>query len=178
MLRPHTVGEMAILNNPYLARQRDEWRQGPWPHCCVQKGHRVWLNGLTTRLDLNGTCGMVMGLCFSTQRIGVSVMGGKVIYVVVERLTPFAEGECPPGSSRNAYDDGYVADLRAGVLQVVKTASLDERHEIGVDMVSLQAAVNSIFPVASVDEVLLTVADLVDIGDLYTTIDADHFLAV
>ena len=177
MLRPQTVGEIAILNNPYLVRQRDEWRQGPWPHCCVQKGHRVWLNGLTTRRDLNGTCGMVTGLCFSTQRIGVSVLGGKVIYVVVERLTPFAEGECPPDSSRNAYDYGFVAELRACVLQVVKTASLDERHEIGVDMVSLQEAVNAIFPVASIDEVTLTVADLVDIGDLYTTINADHFLA-
>ena len=179
LLRPHTVGEDVIRKNVHLARERDELaNSSPWPHCSVQRGHRVWIAGLTTRPELNGTCGIVTSLCFSTKRIGVSVMGGAVIYVLVDRLTPFAEGESHGVVAGDAYDDGFYDVLRANVLEFVATASLEDRFEIGVDIVSLQAAMKFIVKIASADEVLLTVAHLVDVGELYTTVDANHFLAL
>ena len=121
---------------------------------------------------------MVTSLCFSTKRIGVSVMGGAVIYVLVERLTPFAKGESHGVVAGDAYDDGFYEILRANVLEFVSTASLEERFEIGVYIDTIQAAMAFIIKTASTDEVLLIVSQLVDDGDLYTTVDASHFLAV
>ena len=146
-----------------------------WPHCGVERGHKVWIDGLRTRPELNGTCGVVTSLCFSTKRVGVSVMGGAIIYVLVDRLTPFADDEFHGVVAGAAYDDRFYDVLRASVLEFVTSAASDE---IGVDIDSIVAAMAFIAETASTDEVRLIVSKLVSDGDCYTTVDDQHFLAV
>ena len=102
-------------------------------------------------------------------------MGGAIIYVLVDRLTPFADDEFHGVVAGAAYDDSFYDVLRASVLEFVTSAASDE---IGVDFDSIVAAMAFIAETASTDEVRLIVSKLVSDGDCYTTVDDQHFLAV
>ena len=169
-LAPDTLAERARQAQSNAAEQVASG--GRWPHCGVEPGMEVWVDGLRMRPELNGSRAVVVGLCHKTRRVGIKVEGGDNIYVLVERLAPCADDE---GDGGIAYDHRFLLDLQAKVLAFITTAACDE---LGVSFDSIVAAMATVAATASIDDIRVVVDKLVYEGDCYTTVDDQHVLAV
>ena len=92
-LTPLTVAEVEARANIHVMNERAYVDTFAWPQWNVAVGSFVQVNGLVSRRDLEGRVFKVTGLCRSTQRIGILLDGGGVIYVRIERLSPAAAPE-------------------------------------------------------------------------------------
>ena len=92
-LTPLTVAEVEARANIHVMNERAYVDTFAWPQWNVAVGSFVQVNGLVSRRDLEGRVFKVTGLCQSTQRIGILLDGGGVIYVRIERLSPAAAPE-------------------------------------------------------------------------------------
>ena len=187
LLRPHTLKEDVIRKNVHLVNERDEWDRLPWPCFGVFVGDLVQLNGLASRPDLESTTAVVADIEFRTRRIGVRLAAdGALIYVVQERITPLARPAIvdepafivpppPAGDGGLPYDHAFFLCLQEKVLDHIRNTDCGE---LGVSFHHLAAAIEATVPWSSTDDIRVVLGKLVFEGEVYTTVDNHHFVAL
>ena len=171
-----------------------------WPQWDVAPGMFVQVHGLKSRRHLEGCVAQVSGLCHETQRVGIRLDDGKVIYVVLQRLSPMyvglpavdtavADATGPPlgevadcdvavGDGGIAYDHNYFLALKAVALAYIRRAATDELG-VSFDRIAADMATSTTLSAsASVEDIRVVVDMLVYEGDCYTTVDDQHVLAL